>query len=268
MAISRPVLSSRGIDAALKQVQTIAPALRPGFWAQYRWLRRMARTGSLAQAVPEAAKRLAEQVRKRSSYGQTVLALRLASEYTRQSLSLKGARVRSQRLLLQEAFLLLHAQLRIELGLKAPDNQVLWSSGVRSSEEPVWRATCDGSFREDSGAAGVLVEDPKGRVRAEVSFRLAAKDSVDAELQACRAALQTLRMFSARHADILVDAQVVVHAMREKLPLHWSLQEAYLAQEASQFQSIRVLRVSRLETAAADNLARLSNTAGDTGSLK
>lgn len=268
MATSRPLLSSRGVEAALKQVQTLSPELRSGYWAQYRLLRRAALTGELAKNVTAYAQMLAEQVRTSSTYGSVVLAIRLAGEYTRQSLALEGAQARPCRVLLQEAFLLLHTQLRVELGLKAPVNRVLWSSGEPPVGAAIWRATCDGSFRDASGAAGVLVEDPQGLTRAEVSFRLDARNAVDAELQACRVALQTLRILGARHADILVDAQAVVHAMREKLPLHLSLQEAYLAQEARHFESIRVLRVSRLETAAADRLARMSNTAGDRASVK
>lgn len=253
-------MNTRGLHFSapiLKLAQAVAPMSpneRAALWSAYRALRRAARDNTLPHRIEQLARHLAERASSVERYKPIALALRLARAYSRQALAQQGAQVRAQRLIVEEAFQLLHLRFRELLGLRAPRRARSWSTGG-SLGTGTWVAVCDGSFKQTRSAIGVVVVDGHGIVRAEIALPVEAASSVEAELRACHMALLTLSTFGVRRARVLVDAQSVLSGLHQALPLHLSVHEANLLHATRAFDALEVTQVSRVHTMRADRLA-------------
>lgn len=249
----------------VRKVQELEPEHRKLTWRVYRDLRRLVRPGVSLLVLHNCAQALAAASPSPRAYAAVKLGVHLANAFTQISLATLGAEGRVHRHILEEAFKVLQRYLAAALGLRDSPTSDRWSRG-HSPGNP-WLAVSDGSFRSGRGSAGVVVYDSNANKRAEIGLAVEARSSVDAELQACLLALHTLDMFGAAHVKLLVDAQSVVSAFQQKLPLRHSVTEGLLLQQAESFESLQVERVSRVATYEADRLASAS-TATDVNACK
>jgi hypothetical protein len=239
-----------------RRVALLPLAERLDVWAKYRAVRRQVLRHTVYARLAPLAGEMAQDVSPGPRYERLVLALRLARAYSRQTLAQAGAPSRAERALVDESFLLLHQRVRELLGLRPPRVHPEW----RLNDDPLgpaWLAVCDGSHKQGASSVGVLVFDERMQRVAEISVRVPAASAVEAELCACRTALSTLAAFGARRARVLVDAQSVVCALRQTLPVHHGLHEGLLLRESRRFDALEVRQVSRIHTRGADRLAAL-----------
>lgn len=235
--------------------QHLSAPQRRLMWSVYRLLRTSTRRSTLPLLTEPLALELALRAAQAPNYTAVALGLRLAQAYSRQTMSRLGPRVRSERALMEEAYKLVHRRLQELLGLKTPQENEVWRLNDRMLGPAAWLAICDGSFKRSVSAAGFVLYDQHLNRRAQGSLRVRASSSVEAELLACQAALATLHTFGARQAQVLVDAQSVIHGLRQNLPTRLSLEEALVMREVEGFEALEVRRVSRVYTQEADLLA-------------
>lgn len=242
------------------RAQQLSAEQRRLMWSVYRLLRKQARRNTLPLLAETLALELALRAEPPENYTAVVQGLHLARAYSRQSMSRLGPLLRSQRALLDEAFKLIHRRLQELLGLKTPLEDEVWRLNDRMLGPAAWLAICDGSFKRIVSAVGFVLYDQHLTRRAQGSLRVQAQSSVEAELLACQAALATLHTFGARQAQVLVDAQSVIHGLRQNLPTRLGLEEALVSREAQGFEALEVRRVSRVYTQEADLLAAQLST--------
>jgi len=256
---TRQLHCPRPILKLARQVSQLPLHERKALWSAYRCIRSYVRSGSLPARAENLSAHLASQVGLPTPYRIISLALKLARAYSRQTLAQQGAPARVDRVLLEETLFLVHRRVQVLSGRRAPDELAQWHLNSHQLTRP-WLAICDGSCRESASSAGLVILDASETLRAEVSLTVEACDSVEAELLACKTALETLLVLGAKQAKVLVDAQSVVVAMRGGLALRLSVHEGALRNLAARFDALVVCQVSRVTTHQADRLAAALNS--------
>lgn len=254
----KPLLYRAPVERLTLQLQQIPMPLRRQAWHLYAMLRRKACDETLGQEISETTELLLSAVSGGLPFRVVTQAVKLAQSFTEGELGLLGAHHRAARAHARESFFLLRRSFRQALGHRVLPPEAVWSLNDVLSKE-LWRAVCDGSQKQVVSAIGVLVYDSQQSLMAEVSVAVPARNAVDAELQACIHALQTLLGMGCRHALVEVDSLGVLSGLSQKLPLKYCLLEADLLMLSRRFISLQVRLSPRVTTYPADRMAaRLS----------
>jgi len=234
----------------LERARMLPASSRYVFWRAYRGARHAMRP---PYRPLELGQFLAGLVQDGFGYDSVTLGLRLARAATLAQLRSRGAAGRVHRALASEAYHLARLEFRAALGLcdKPVNPELLF--GVPASAD--WVGFSDGSHKRDRAAVGVLLRQPDGEGEAEIALTLTKVQALQAELAAATVALRTLLMLGARNIHLNVDSLGVLRAFEQRLPLKYCLEEADIAQLVSQFSSVRVTLVPRLDNYVADRLA-------------
>jgi ribonuclease HI len=125
---------------------------------------------------------------------------------------------------------------------------------------PLFRVRTDGASRGNPGpsALGVSIEDETGREVASASEAIGITTNNVAEYRAVLRALELLEELGARHAEFLLDSELIVKQVNGEYKVRDAKMKALHTQVRrglTRFLAVRFRHVPRAENARADKLA-------------